>query len=183
VFSLDDIITTIVGRNKHQEIGVPCFDFSSYLRIEKLVGVRHSQSLTYGKSLVPALCDYIPEKSTNRNLHFHPATYRTHYTPGKPSDYCIPARMWGSKPIAIWHCPTSAYRAIVKPILRGAWENPNPGRLRATTWKLGCSGDTSVNIGRIFRTSRKLPAPSNQQQQHQYFLSYKAILQLTSMNK
>lgn len=54
---------------------------------------------------------------------------------------------------------TSAYWAAPKPFFFGASENPYPGKLNATTWKLGWSGDAAVNNGSIFRTSRKCPGP------------------------
>ena len=58
-----------------------------------------------------------------------------------------------------WATLTSAYWAAVKVFCLGASLNPYPGRLTATTWKLGCSGDVAVSRGRILRTSKKLPGP------------------------
>ena len=54
---------------------------------------------------------------------------------------------------------TSAYWYPPKPVVCGASENPKPGRLGATTWKLGQSGDGEVRRGRSLRTSRKLLGP------------------------
>ena len=48
---------------------------------------------------------------------------------------------------------------MAKPFFLGASENPCPGKLSATTSKLGWSGDASTNKGMIFRTSMKLPGP------------------------
>ncbi len=42
---------------------------------------------------------------------------------------------------------TSAYCASLKFCFLLASENPYPGKLSATTWKLGCSGDDAVKSG------------------------------------
>jgi hypothetical protein len=48
---------------------------------------------------------------------------------------------------------------IWKPFFLGASEKPYPGKLKATTWKLGKFGDASVRRGRIFHASMTLPIP------------------------
>ena len=53
----------------------------------------------------------------------------------------------------------SAYCARANPFFLGASENPNPGRLNVTTWKLGWSGETAVRRGSNLATSIKFPGP------------------------
>ena len=86
--------------------------------------------------------------------------------------------------------PTSAYCDIEKPFFLGASENPYPGRLNATTWKLGWSGDPWTRRGRILRTSMKLPGPIRRRRGEgimikniSFVARIRGVALLTSVNK
>ncbi len=76
---------------------------------------------------------------------------------------------------------TSAYCGPLNPGFLGASEKPYPGRLKATTWKLGWFGELAVSSGSNFFTSRKLPGPEERTHVSKYMRF--VCMSLTSMNK
>ncbi len=120
---------------------------------------------TYDVSPITTLVDCVRPKVLARHIRRH-CSQSSPYS-GYPRDSMSLLNSYMQRTLSTQFprdgkmCRTSAYWGPLNPGVCGASEKPNPGRLGATTWKLGWSSPPAVKRGSIFFTSRKCPGPTS----------------------